>query len=51
MIDSKKDTLKINDINTLYPLRVPTVPKMSFKIYRKDLKVTGEGLFMFRFEV
>ena len=25
--------------------------KMSFKIYRQDLKVTGEGLAMFNFEV
>ena len=25
--------------------------KMSFKIYRKDLKVTGEELVMFKFEV
>ena len=25
--------------------------KMTFKIYRQDLKVTGEGLVMFKFEV
>ena len=25
--------------------------KMNFKIYRKDLKVTGEELVMFKFEV
>ena len=25
--------------------------KMSFKIYRQDLKVTGEGLVMFKLEV
>ena len=27
------------------------MPKMSFKIYRQDLKVTGEGSVMFKFEV
>ena len=51
MTDSNKDTLNINDINTLYPLRVATYVKMSFKIYRKDLKVTGECLVMFKFDL
>ena len=26
------------------------MPKMSFKIYRQDLKLTGEGLILFKFE-
>ena len=31
--DSSKDTLNINDINTLYPLRIATYSKMSSKLY------------------
>ena len=51
MIDSSKDTYNINDIKTLYPLRVAKYVKNDFKIYRQDLKVTGEGLVMFKVEV
>ena len=51
VIDSNKDTFNINNINTLYPLRMATYVKMSLKIDRQDLKVTGEGLVMFKLEV
>ena len=55
MIDSNKDTININNIITLYYIILyyewQHMSKMSFKIYRKDLKVSGEGLVMFKFEV
>ena len=38
VIDSNKDTLNINDINTLYPLRVATYVKNEFQNLQKGFK-------------
>ena len=50
-IDSNKDTLNINNINTLYPLRVATYVKNEFQNLQTGFKATGVGLVMFTFKV
>ena len=44
VIDSNKDTLNINNINTLYPLRVATYVKNEFQNLQKGIKSNRRGL-------
>ena len=44
MIDSSKDTLNINDINTLYPLRIATYIKNEFQNLQTGFKSNRRGL-------
>ena len=44
VIDSNKDILNINDINTLYPLRVATCIKNEFQNLQKGFKSSWRGL-------
>ena len=44
MIDRNKDTLNINDINTLHPLRRTTYVKNGFQNIQKGFKSNGRGL-------
>ena len=44
VIDSTKDTLNINDINKLYPLRVATYVKNEFQNLQTGFKSNWRGL-------
>ena len=51
MIDSNKDTLNINDTNTLYPQRVVTYVKNQFQNLQTEFTSNRGGFVMFKFEV
>ena len=50
LIKCSKDTLNINDLNTLYSLRVAKYNKIEF-LNLQYLKVTEEGLAKFQFKL
>ena len=51
VIDSNKDTLNINDINTLYPLRVATYVKNGLQNLQTGFTSNRRVFTMFKFEV
>ena len=48
--NAAKNTLNINDVNTLYLLRVVKDNKNEFQNLQ-DLKETGQGLIMFKYKL